>query len=221
MLTAQQIQDFTNKTGMSIHLNIGSQGDRKGLGIAIAYKASGNIQPNLDLIEAGVSSKIRYPDISIINFYGPHNVIFRKRAIVNLYMHVDCRTILAGDFNVVEEDIDRWSPEPGYLWRSATYQGAEELRLLQTYGNMRDYFRYENPTMREYTFSHNQGYRSRLDRFYVSVGIWDTIRNYVNKPSPTSDHNLVSIDYKSRQRTTDNRKIERGQTYWKLNNKIE
>ena len=85
---------------------------------------------------------------------------------------------------------------------------------------MRDYFRYENPTVREYTFAHVQGYRSRLDKFYVSIGIWYTIRNYVNKPSPTSDHNLVSIDYKSRQGATDNGKIERGQTYWKLNNKI-
>ena len=43
--------------------------DRKGIGIAIAYKTSGDITPNLDVIEAGVSSKLRYPDVSIINFY--------------------------------------------------------------------------------------------------------------------------------------------------------
>ena len=64
-----QLRDFTNKTGMHLHLNIGSLGDRKGIGIAIAYKTSGDITPNLDVIEAGVSSKLRYTDVSIINFY--------------------------------------------------------------------------------------------------------------------------------------------------------
>ena len=143
---------------------------------------------------------------------------------MKLYTHLDCRSILAGDFNMVEGELDRWAPDTAHHSIARGFRGAQELRILQTYGNMRDYFRYEkyeNPTVWEYTFVHNAGFRSRLDRFYVSIGLWDTIRNYVHKPNPTSDHNLVSIDYRNRQGLTHNRKIERGQTYWKLNRIME
>ena len=219
-LTDAQLQDFTNKTGMHLHVNIGSLGERKGIGIAIAYKTPGEIKPSLNDIDIGVSSKIKYPDISIINFYGPHDVLVRQRAITKLYTHLDCRTILGGDFNMVEGELDKWAPDTAYHSIARRFRGTEELQILQQYGNMRDYFRYENPTVREYTFVHNAGFRSRLDRFYVSVELWGTIHNYVNKPNPTSDHNLVSIDYRNNHGSTPNNKIERGQTYWKLNNRI-
>ena len=121
---------------------------------------------------------------------------------------------------MVEDELDKWTPDTPHHSIARRFRGSQELQILQRYGNMRDYFRYENPTVREYTFSHNKGYRSRLDRFYVSIELWDTIHNYVNKPTATSDHNLVSIDYRNRRGPTQNRKIERGQTYWKLNNAI-
>ena len=50
-LTDAQLQDFTNKTGIHLHINIGSLGERKGIGIAIAYATPGDITPNLNDIE--------------------------------------------------------------------------------------------------------------------------------------------------------------------------
>ena len=154
-LTDAQLQDFTNKTGMHLHTNIGSLGGRKGIGIAIAYKTPGEITPSLNDIDIGVSSKIKYPDISIINSYGPHDFLVRQRAITKLYMHLDCRTILGGDFNMVEGELDKWAPDTAHHSIARRFRGTEELQILQRYGNMRDYFRYENPTVRECTFVHN------------------------------------------------------------------
>ena len=47
------------------------------------------------------------------------------------------------------------APDTAHHSIARRFRGTEELQILQTYGNMRDYFRYENPTVREYTFVHN------------------------------------------------------------------
>ena len=57
-VTEAQLQDFTNKTGMQLYLNGGPNGERQDIGIAIAYKTTGDIQPTVNVIQRGVSSKI-------------------------------------------------------------------------------------------------------------------------------------------------------------------
>ena len=48
-VTEAQLQDFTNNTGMQLHLNGVPNGERQDMGIAIAYKTTGDIQPTVNV----------------------------------------------------------------------------------------------------------------------------------------------------------------------------
>ncbi|KAL7280621.1 hypothetical protein ACG7TL_005558 [Trametes sanguinea] len=97
--------------------------------------------------------------------------------------------ILLGDFNVVENAIDRLP------MRSDPTGATTALSNLLTGSRLLDSWRKAHPTDRAYTYAHNNGAsQSRLDRIYVSNDLQPAAANwaikYVGLPT---DHALVTI----------------------------
>ena len=153
-----------------------------------------------------VHIQIQSPEIiNIINVYAPsdhHNDTKRLfYSKLNMYLNKfkDQTLILCGDFNFVEEDIDRVN---GKIINDKVINKAINLKdfgLVDTYRNF-------NENKKEYT---NQ--ISRLDRIYISKFLVTKIKN-INHGEYISDHRTIEIDIEIE---TFN---QWGKGYWKLNN---
>ncbi|KAH9848808.1 Endonuclease/exonuclease/phosphatase [Lenzites betulinus] len=100
--------------------------------------------------------------------------------------------LIAGDFNNTEDMIDRLPiAEP-----DASLGELDELKLAL--GLMTaDGWRMTHPTTRSYTFHRGTGNDatcSRLDRIYVTPGIFSQAREWdITAPGVRTDHNLVTV----------------------------
>ncbi|KAJ3853366.1 Endonuclease/exonuclease/phosphatase, partial [Lentinula lateritia] len=96
--------------------------------------------------------------------------------------------IVAGDFNMVEDPIDRLP------MRDDPETAANAFDNLKGELKMRDGWRETNPSSKEYTFSRSNS-QSRLDRIYVTEKILQTARQW--KITHTGiegvDHEMVSV----------------------------
>ena len=118
-------------------------------------------------------------------------------------------SIILGDFNFVNEDVDRthgmnkWDKSTAKLWNP-----------IQTEFLWSDPFRHLYPKRRLYSFQSTIGpqYRSRIDRMYVSQHNLGNVIKYTYIPTPFFDHKIQEIHY-----TTD---IQIGPGTWKMNTSI-
>ena len=98
---------------------------------------------------------------------------------------------MLGDFNVVEEAIDRLPPHRDNA------QAASKLADFKSLHTLRDGWRHCYPT--ELAFSYTQvatQSRSRIDRIYVSSPVYKHARNWVIEHTPiNTDHCLVSMEF--------------------------
>ncbi|EPS93875.1 hypothetical protein FOMPIDRAFT_58991, partial [Fomitopsis schrenkii] len=98
--------------------------------------------------------------------------------------------MMAGDFNMVEEAIDRLPPRED---RKATCTSlAEAKSTLQ----LQDTWRHLNPTMRAYTFHQTAtGSQSRIDRIYTTERLAQQTREWDMSLTgiPGTDHWLTSV----------------------------
>ena len=101
--------------------------------------------------------------------------------------------MVVGDWNFVEEDIDKVSSvNPEAVPHPVTQELLDSAELV-------DIFRYCNPDEQVVTFRHTSAeYRARLDRFYVSTDLLEDL-----SPLPTlasalamSDHDPIGLQYK-------------------------
>ncbi len=101
--------------------------------------------------------------------------------------------LVAGDFNNIEDSIDRLpineSPDRSVI-------ALDELKI--SLGLMvADGWRATYPTTREYSFHRGSGREatfSRLDRIYVTPGVFDSAREWkISESGVKTDHSLISV----------------------------
>ncbi|PPQ77610.1 hypothetical protein CVT24_005290 [Panaeolus cyanescens] len=100
--------------------------------------------------------------------------------------------IMMGDFNVVEDKIDRHPPHRD------TASAVESLQELRMDHNLTDVWRNQNPNELTYTYTQFQNRTrkslSRLDRIYMNT---ETIKNHYDwefkHPGIKTDHKLVTV----------------------------
>ncbi|RPD72955.1 DNase I-like protein, partial [Lentinus tigrinus ALCF2SS1-7] len=107
--------------------------------------------------------------------------------------------LMAGDFNTVEDAIDRLPVHEG---PDASVTALDRLKV--SLGLMiADGWRATNPSERDYTFHRGTGRNavfSRLDRIYVSLGLFNNARDWrICEAGVKTDHSLVSVQLTSDQ----------------------
>jgi hypothetical protein len=99
--------------------------------------------------------------------------------------------IMLGDFNVVEEAIDRLPAHRD------SAQAVSRLASFKALHALQDGWRNNNPTEQFFTFTQEATQsRSRIDRIYVSNPVYKNSRNWSIDHTPIhTDHCLVSMEF--------------------------
>ena len=161
-------------------------------------------------------------NITLINVYAPSGNTtqnqYKRREFwedlaktMSALIKQDKHYILAGDFNVTLQDIDRQSRA------SQKYRCHSQSSLLNLIHmlDVEDTFRTFHPNEKQFTHYHHQtNTRTRIDRIYTSK----TLRPYITKaehtPTTLSDHyNAVTV-------TITTQTHAKGKGYWIFNNAI-
>lgn len=131
--------------------------------------------------------------IKIMNVYAPNgdtnNGVFWKTIQTILEeKNLPTPDMIIGDFNVVEDSIDRLPNRPD----SATV--VDPLRELRTKLCLTDGWRTTNPNEKNYTWTNRRCF-SRIDKIYVTKKIHDTAVDWEIEEAPgiETDHKMVSV----------------------------
>ncbi|KAF5387685.1 hypothetical protein D9615_000029 [Tricholomella constricta] len=132
----------------------------------------------------------------LLAVYGPNlpgeNALFWAN-LENMYRAGGLRKpdIMMGDFNVVEDSLDRYPPHQDRR------QPTEALARLKQHLHLLDGWRQENPTRMEYTFrAGSSTIESRIDRIYVSNNILKKSYQWeINITGISTDHKMVSMEF--------------------------
>ncbi|KAJ3008139.1 hypothetical protein NUW54_g3268 [Trametes sanguinea] len=120
-------------------------------------------------------------------------LFFRKvREFYDMHPGIAKPSVMAGDFNNVEDPIDRLPISEPDASLAELDSLKMELGLM-----LIDGWRATNPTDRAYTFHRGSGEEatcSRLDRIYVTTEVFDQAREWqIKPPAIKTDHCLVSV----------------------------
>ena len=116
--------------------------------------------------------------------------------------------ILMGDFNFVEDSLDRNGKLPNNLEKDR--QVLFDWNKITTDFDLVDTFRILNPLSRRYSFTHqNKKSRSRIDRIYVTDKESGKIMRQGFIDTPWRDHKIITVEM--------NETSERGPGQWVLN----
>ncbi|KAJ3714178.1 hypothetical protein C8R42DRAFT_591588, partial [Lentinula raphanica] len=141
--------------------------------------------------------------LSILAIYAPNsdiaaNTLFwnNVRAFFERHPNIRKPDLMLGDFNMVEEALDRLPPHP-----DAT-SSTEALDDLKVSLQLEDGWRNTFPNRLEYTYSQNRAgaepRHSRLDRIYVKSSLTDRTYDWrIEEPVIKTDHMMVSTCYTS------------------------
>ncbi|TFK80342.1 DNase I-like protein [Polyporus arcularius HHB13444] len=129
----------------------------------------------------------------------------RKRFFIQLREYYEANPafprpeLMAGDFNTVEDAIDRL---PTHAGPDASLSALDDLKLSLGL-MMADGWRTTNPTSQDYTFHRGSGQNavfSRLDRIYVTIELFNNSREWrISEAGVKTDHSLVSVQLTSDQ----------------------
>ena len=151
----------------------------------------------------------------VINIYGHNDPQKRNQFFTSLHEYsFDTPTILAGDFNMVEDPfLDRSPPTRNRVYS----KGKDQLQNFTYIYNITDKWRERYPDQLVYTWfslKNNENIASRLDRAYISDELnyhgttLDTPTDY------TTDHTPLILRFSLKA------KIEKGPGFWKFNNSL-
>lgn len=150
---------------------------------------------------------------SIINVYCPNNLKQRIQflgeigEVINEFVSNKQNLIIGGDFNCVNENIDRSS--------SGIDKSSEMLCKLKSKWNLIDIWRKLHPDSKSNTYidPSNRGFNSRIDFFLCSNNIATNIKSSNIGCAPSPDHKFVDVSLKLSSKN-------RGKGYWKMNSSI-
>ena len=162
-----------------------------------------------------------YSNFRIVNAYFPTDSSERLDFINNFSQHLAGakNLILGGDFNfILDPNLDKIG---GNLQTGNT--GCKPFKTLLHKHSLIDCFRYLYPDKKNVTWTRsNVGNETsnydivatRLDRFYISTWIKDSLIKFENLPCVCSDHNYIKMNLEA------NVGIDIGKSYWKLNDEL-
>ena len=117
-------------------------------------------------------------------------------------------TILTGDFNFVENDIDRTN---GMYQHDKTIANVWKKEMKGV--DLVDVFRHKNPSRQSWTHKTSRNTGSRIGRLFVSEQILPNVIEYKHINTPFGGaHRMLSFTIKHQ--------IEKGPNYWKMNTSI-
>ena len=123
------------------------------------------------------------------------------------------KNIILGDFNFVENDIDRINKSRVGANRTDSSLSISWIKFSSQL-DIFDPFRIKNPNRRMFSYIHTQNRaKSRLDRVYVNDEDCQNVTHYKHVQTPfTMAHRMVSFSVKADS--------SRGPGYWKMNSSI-
>ena len=123
------------------------------------------------------------------------------------------QNVILGDFNFVENDLDRTCETKVGMNQSDKTLSAPWVEFTNRM-DISDPFRENNKKRRMYSYIHTQRKaKSRIDRVYVNDENTNNIIHYKHTPTPfTQTHRIVSFTIKEENK--------RGPGYWKMNTSI-
>ena len=114
--------------------------------------------------------------------------------------------MIGGDFNCYDNPLDKFG---------GNVSVGTECKALKSDFVLVDVWRKLHPRAREFTwFNHDHSIASRLDKFFVSKGLFTSDCFCEISPCPLSDHDFVSFVFEIPDA------IRRGPGIWKLNNSL-
>ena len=123
-------------------------------------------------------------------------------------LSTDKINILMGDFNFVEDTLDRNGKLPNNIVKDRQILG--EWNDVKSAFDLVDTFRVINLLCRRYTFTHaNKRSRSRIDRVYITDSESGKVLRHSFIETPWNDHKVVQVDISDL--------TERGPGQWALN----
>ncbi|ETW82842.1 hypothetical protein HETIRDRAFT_426345 [Heterobasidion irregulare TC 32-1] len=134
------------------------------------------------------TSKVTLLNIYAPNDYESHPLFWDtiRTQILNTNARPD---IMLGDFNLVEDPIDRAPARPD------SEEATTALRKLRSALNLQDEWQHTFPTTRQFTFRSHTETMSRLDRIYAETShqtyLFQWSSGLTNVPT---DHDMVSIN---------------------------
>ena len=217
-LTSEQINNFLDRLGFQAEVNI-DQDHPSSPGTAIAWKKSLPVTDVNPLVLCRVQVAT-LGSCMLLNTYAPsgsekkheRNVLFGEHIFGALTLNHEAAWVIGGDFNCVLKSNDI---EGGVGFNQ---KFCPSLRDLVRTANLTDVYRLKNPRASEFTFFRAGRAPSRLDRFYISIGLVAGVMD-VSHVASLSDHCGVLMQVQLCVEHLHVPKIERS-TYWKLNTSI-
>ncbi len=201
---------FKGKAFWSFGTNFSS-----GVGIIVSERISYQI----DSFRHDCDGKLLVLDITIdtkrvrlINVYAPNNPADRVALFQSIeqFLATNRLIILGGDFNcVVNLKLDKIG---GNLVKEQA--GAKILRQWVSDYSLTDIYRSSFPDSVVVTWRNSAGVGSRLDRFYISSTLVQSLDSCGILPCSFSDHDYVYV------KLTGFEGIDFGPGYWKCNNSV-
>lgn len=197
---------------------LSSPGTVRSRGVAILYRPSLSVdcevlddQGRLQVVTFSICSSDSV-SFQLVNIYGPNRKAEGETFFESIGSKFDASlpTVLCGDFNtVVDPVLDRFGCNPSSPW---AYNWPRSLRHLTEEFDLRDVWRMNHPDERNYTWRRVNGSQaSRLDMFWVSSSLTESIAEVDIYPYFRSDHSYVFL------RFTLPTMPKRGPGVWKFN----
>ena len=129
--------------------------------------------------------------IALVSAYAPnnHDSLFYNTLTCQMLELTDCSFIVGADFNAV------WDPSVDRSSANATGDQAQATNSLKSWANnlgLIDIWRVANPTLKDFSFySGRHKSFSRIDFFFASPHLFNSIGNSVLVPIALSDHKGV------------------------------
>ena len=214
-------KESSNGNNLQRYAVISSPGTARSRGVAILHKPTFKVEHvhsddhgRLQIVTLTSVSSESSP-FQLVNLYGPNR---RPEGIaffdlIGPLLDASIPLIMCGDFNtVVNPDLDRFGCNPTSSW---AYNWPRSLQCLTQDFDLNDIWRIYHPQEREYTWHRTNGQQaSRLDMFWLSSSLLQTVKEVAIYPFFRSDHSYVFL------RISLPSLPERGRGIWKLNSSL-
>jgi hypothetical protein len=141
-----------------------------------------------------LASTSDYAPFQVVNVYGPNGRQPGEQFFSSILPQIDpaIHSILCGDFNsVVNPQLDRMGCNTSSYW---SYNWPLSLSFLTSHLNLVDAWREKHPSARDYTWRRPNGSQaSRLDMFWISSDLLDSVQQVDILPFFRSDHSYVFL----------------------------
>ena len=208
---SKKVEQFLNLQ-MNCYWSYGSENSK---GVLIICKNS-NIK--IENFHADYEGRLVYIDFKysnnsyrLVNIYAPTVSHERIEFLSKLsrFLNTSKHIILGGDFNfVMNMSLDKigGNLEKGNIGSKQFSNICNKFKLIDT-------FRYLYPTVKKTTWQ-RQNIAVRLDRFYISHHLLNSLKSFQILPCTQSDHDFIMFSLQTNTETTF------GNSYWKFNDTL-